>query len=78
MALDDISTSQIIATAAIANTAAPAKEFPFFAAAPVNVAILDVLVAEPPTGAAGVLGAGVGCTTTTEVMVDGVPAGGAE
>lgn len=36
-----------------------------------------LLVLEPPTGEMGVLRTGVGPTTTTEVMVDGVEAGGA-
>lgn len=36
-----------------------------------------MLVDVAPTGTAGVVGVGVGATTTTELMTDGVAAGGA-
>jgi hypothetical protein len=70
---EDILDSQIMATAAIASTAAPANELAWVAAAPVNWLTAAVLLEVPgaPTGAAEVPGGGVGATTTTEVMVVG-------
>jgi hypothetical protein len=72
----------MMATAAIANTAAPANELAFLAAMPVNWLTVAVLLEVPgvPTGAAEVPGGGVGATTAIDVIVAGGAggAGGAE
>ena len=77
--------SQTAATAASAKNAAPARELPCFAAAPVNCETVAVLVDVPGEliGAAGVLGAWGGGLRKTEVLTTGISeeaggAGGAE